>query len=103
MAVLSENKHSIVIVANILSERIGEIYNVLILYILSLKSSVETSRLQWLEKNNQEKRHSGGQTLELLCVPFSFRDSGGGGGKTLGNTTLIQKLEELQEPGGFLY
>lgn len=81
MAVLSENKHSIVIVANILSERIGEIYNVLILYILSLKSSVETSRLQWLEKNNQEKRHSGGQTLELLCVPFSFRDSEGGGRK----------------------
>lgn len=53
-------------------------YNVLILYILSSKSSVETSRLQWLEKNNQEKRHSGSQTLELLCVPFSFSDFGGG-------------------------
>lgn len=46
VAVLSENKHSVVTLANKLPKRIGEIYNVLILYILSLKSSVETSRFQ---------------------------------------------------------
>lgn len=105
MAVLSENNHSIIIKANVRSGRIGKNCNILKLF----RSVLEMLRgdiraLVAGEKQLREKAFRRPDTRAFMFF-FFFQWHWGKKKQNLGKntTTLTHKLEELQEPEGFLY